>query len=242
MTFEPPAAFPSAFMPAKSSPSGVQTSAYLSLSTTVVPSEYLSGPGVANVMTTLLMPAKAAADATLADIEARYQAIVEAQQALDDAQAALDAAIAAELEATNDKNARDAANTAADVKVISKEAAMNAANDELSPVLAIYTQTKAALDAAQKELDDAKAEHDSFVVTDLVITVNDITYTVGEPFDGKILVSAQHKDGSVTRVADDDEEMTVTAPEIPTSLTAEEVTILANGGKVTRPFTVEYPD
>jgi hypothetical protein len=63
---------------------------------------------------------------------------------------------------------------------------------------------------------------------------------VGGNFGTKVAVVAVHKDGSSEAVKADDKDLTVTVPEIPQTLTAEEVITLARGGRVTRPVTVGY--
>ena len=63
---------------------------------------------------------------------------------------------------------------------------------------------------------------------------------VGGNFGTRVAVVAVHKDGSSEAVKADDKDLTVTVPEIPQTLTAEEVMTLARGGRVTRPVTVGY--
>jgi hypothetical protein len=63
---------------------------------------------------------------------------------------------------------------------------------------------------------------------------------VGGNFGTKVAVVAVHKDGSSEAVKADDKDLTVTVPEIPQTLTAEEVMTLARGGRVMRPVTVGY--
>ena len=184
--------------------------------------------------------AKAAADAVLAEMEVRNKAIVDAQKALDAAQAELDAAIAAETAVAKDKSDKDAAGTAAANAFDVKQTLLAKAKTELTPVQAAYREAKAALDEAQAKLDQAKAGYEALVVTDLTIVLDRDSYKAGEDFNGRLTAAVRHKDGSVTTIDEENDELIVNAPEIPKTLTADEVMTLANGGKVTRTVNVEY--